>query len=108
MRNGLGFIGNRQRNNNHVSAPRTEQSMGKYVLKDLEQTAEVFELLSLSVTGVNTPMQVRLRSTYNGAIHTFDNFWKIRPAFPNEAQAGARQGSIQFDQYWAANAHQYY
>ncbi len=108
MYNGLAYNGNPSRNNNQVKTSAVPPSAGKYVLKDLTETAEVFELLSVGVNGVSGPMEIRLRSTYNGAIYTVPNFWKIRPAFPNEAQANARQGSDQFVQYWAAHSHQYY
>lgn len=106
MNKGLGFNGNRAQK--AAYAAPVNRSVGKFVLKDLTATAEVFELLSVSVQGVNGAMQIRLRSTYDGAIYFQDNFWKIRPAFENEVKANARQGSDQFTQYWAAHSHQYY
>lgn len=106
MNKGLGFI-NRSREIAAAAKP-ADKTTGKYVLKDLTKTAELFELLSVSAMGMQGEMVIRLRSTYNGAIYVLSNFWQVRPAFPNEAQANARQGSEQFDQYWAANSHQYY
>lgn len=111
LKKGLGFVDTQNPQYGVKAATqaiaKTDRTTGKYVLKDLTASAEVFELLSVSTQGMDS-IEIRLRSTYNGAIYTQDNFWKIRPAFPNEAKANARQGSDQFVQYWAANSHQYY
>ncbi|PKF35518.1 hypothetical protein [Acinetobacter proteolyticus] len=108
MQNGLAFInGNKFQQMGKAVAKKVDQVTGKYVIKDQERSAEVFELLGFACKGMNGGMEVRLRSTYSGQCFTLPNFWDIRPAFPNEAQANARQGSEQFKQYWANNAFSY-
>lgn len=104
----IGFNGKRTNNSGKATAQQVDNTTGKYVLKDLSATAEIFDLLSMSTQGVKGPMVIRFRSTYNGAIYTVKDFWQLRPAFPNEVQANARQGSDQFSEFWAANSHQYY
>ena len=108
MQNGLNFNGNIAHSAGKAIAQQADRTTGKFVLKDLSATAEVFSLISVSANGVKGSMSVKLQSTYNGAIYVVGGFWEIRPAFPNEVQANSRQGSDQFSQFWATNSHQYY
>lgn len=111
MRQGLGFINHFHPNTvagNIRDQQERQQNAGKYVLNDFMASPEIFEIVGVSVEGMNGGTVIKLRSLRRGEVLSVDSFKSIRPARSNEIQANARQGSDQFDYHWQNQNQNFY